>query len=226
MRALIFNKVGAPEQKLKLADIEKPDINGDKLLVKVLGSSINPSDYMFIEGNYRNKPNFPQAAGLVGAGIVEESGSKTEIPAGTLVAFRSPGAWAEYISIAPKNLYVLSKDMPISQASQFALNPITAYALLESADIKPGNWVFLTAGNSSVAKLISQIAATKDINTISIVREKEESLLNNDQTFVVVWRNNEQDLLDQINKVTEYEGASALIDAVGGKMTSQHYSKV
>ena len=50
-------------------------------------SPIQPADMLFIEGRYRFKPEFPQTAGLEGAGIIEKSGKNVPDVTGSLVSF-------------------------------------------------------------------------------------------------------------------------------------------
>ncbi|MGF7043020.1 hypothetical protein [Mucilaginibacter lappiensis] len=75
---------------------------------------------------------------------------------GTMVAFFSKNAWAEYASIPQEDVIVLPRGGAFDKASQVAVSPITAWGLLERADVKAGDWLLLTAGNSIVSKLLIQ----------------------------------------------------------------------
>jgi hypothetical protein len=68
MKILTFNKAGDPADVLSFSGKEKPAPGDNEVLIKVLGSPIQPADVLFIEGRYRFKPEFPQTAGLEGAG--------------------------------------------------------------------------------------------------------------------------------------------------------------
>jgi NADPH:quinone reductase-like Zn-dependent oxidoreductase len=74
MKEIIFNEPGSWTDNLKLSDIEIEEPTENEVQVKILARPINPSDEMFIQGAYRQKPEFPQTAGLEGAGIIERVG--------------------------------------------------------------------------------------------------------------------------------------------------------
>ena len=68
------------KQSLKLEIIERLKFNNNPnyLLVKVLYSSINPSDFGFMSNIYGRKKydNYPKSIGFEGVGIIEESLNK------------------------------------------------------------------------------------------------------------------------------------------------------
>ncbi len=97
MKAIRFHQPGKPEDVLKLEEIAEPAPSPTQVLIKVKASPVNPSDILFIQGNYRRKPIYPQIAGLEGSGIIAECGKAvTSFKMGDFVAFRAPGTWSKY----------------------------------------------------------------------------------------------------------------------------------
>ncbi|SDQ01267.1 NADPH:quinone reductase [Mucilaginibacter sp. OK268] len=219
MKAIYFEETGDPQNVLLLKQFDKPTTKENQVIVKPLGSPINPSDFFFISGNYRVKPELPQIAGLEGAGIIESTGPGVDLPVGALVSFFSRNAWAEYVALSKDDVLVLPDDFPVDKAIQFALNPITAWGLLERADLKTGDWLLITAGNSVVSKLIIQIAKLRSINVIATVRDdKNTATLTAYGAHVI--NVNKDDLIEYVQQVTEGKGAHVALDAVGGKTGS------
>jgi NADPH2:quinone reductase len=219
MKAIYFEETGDPQNVLLLKQFDKPTPKANQVIVKPLGSPINPSDFFFISGNYRVKPELPQIAGLEGTGIIESIGPGVDLPVGTLVSFFSRNAWAEYVALSKDDVLVLPDNFPVEKASQFALNPITAWGLLERADLKAGDWLLITAGNSVVSKLIIQIAKLRCINVIATVRnDKSTATLTAYGAHVI--NVNKDDLIEYVQQVTEGKGAHVALDAVGGKTGS------
>ena len=68
MQAIIFDHAGEPADVLRHADAAMPTPVDNQVLVKVVARPIHPADLAFIRGQYRVRPQFPQAAGLEGAG--------------------------------------------------------------------------------------------------------------------------------------------------------------
>src|SRR4051812_25797887 len=99
MKAAVFSIAGQPSDVLSVASVDIPQPAADEVLVKVHHSPIHPADLMFIGGRYRIKPMPLQVAGLEGAGLVVKGGDAVSLAVGSCVAFRCPGAWAEYVCV-------------------------------------------------------------------------------------------------------------------------------
>lgn len=89
---------------------------------------------------------------------------------GKLVSFFERNAWAEYIVAPKESIVILPDNFPIGKAVQFFLNPFTAWGLLEESKVNAGEWLLLTAANSTVSRLVIQLAKLREINVIAAVR--------------------------------------------------------
>lgn len=216
MKAIYFDQTGDAASVLGIKEFDKPTPGPGQVVVKMLGSVINPADFFFIAGTYRFKPIFPQIAGLEGAGIIERVGEQVDLHPGVKVAFLSKSTWAEYVTVEPKDLLVLPADFPLHKAVQFALNPLTAWGLLEKADLKAGDWLVLTAGNSVVSQLTARIARLRQVNVIAIVRNGKYSGEFKKDGIEMIDVSTEN-LTERINLLTGGTGAAAVLDAVGGQ---------
>ncbi len=218
MKALFFEQYGLPHEILALKDIPLPSMAKSHSLVKMLYASINPADHMFIQGQYGIKAQFPQIAGLDGVGLIHQSGGS--LPAGTLVAFRYPGAWAEYALVPDHNLIPLPDDYPMEKATQLVLNAATAYGLLNTRQ-DPGEWLFLTAGSSTVAKLILQFAVKRKIQVACSIRAGEDGEnLEKMGANLVVDSSNLSEMKTRIMDATNQQGISTCFDCVGGQLST------
>lgn len=221
MKVLLFRQKGVAEKVLELGDTTIPDLLSDEVRVKVLASPINPADFMFIEKTYRVTPVFPQIAGFEGAGIIVENGGDSRFPVNTLVAFRHKNAWAEYVNVPKQKIILLPKEMPLEKAAQLALNPLTAWALLEESGAMAGEWIILSAAVSALSKLIIQLAKKNGIKTLALIRENDlqAPLLNLGVT--AVYYADADDLELKIQSLTGGEKISGFLDAVGGKLAAK-----
>ncbi len=202
-------------------EIEIPAPGEGQLLIKVKASPIHPADYLFIAGKYRYQPVFPQIAGLEGAGLVEQAGNNTQIQPGTLVAFSRLGSWAEFIVVDEKDVVALPDGFDIDKAAQMLLNPFTAWGLLKEANIVSGDWLLLTSGNSTVSRLVIQLAAQMGIHTIAVVRDyaQKDQLLELKADAVILPETGK--LKGTINNITGGKGIKGALDAVGGPFTTE-----
>lgn len=222
MKAIIFDEIGLPEKVLYLAEVPVPQIADDEVLVRMVASSVNPGDFLFIQNLYPEpkKPVFPsQIAGNHGAGIIEKTGKNVKLKTGRLVAFSHYNTWSEYIAVPASYLIELPKDFPIEKAAQM-VNLISAWDLLTDSGVKRGQWLAVTAGNSAVSLMVSQFAKYLGINVIAIVRKKQEGLTAEitGAARIIDLSELKVSLKEKIMKITDGAGINAIIDNVGGPL--------
>jgi NADPH:quinone reductase len=221
MNAIVFKHTGDAAVVLSGTEIEMPEPASDSVIVKVMARPINPSDHMFIQGQYRIKPRFPQVAGLEGSGIIHSTGASVKnFRQGDHVSFRAVGTWAEYAAVSPQTLIRINRDLTFEQSAQLALNPVTAFALLELSHCNSGDFLLMSAATSGLSRLVIQLAAQKGIQVICLVRDlgQKDDLL---QTGVAaVLEQTDNDLTAKISEIAGMDGVSAFLDAVGGLLLS------
>lgn len=223
MKAIVFDKIGSPKEVLRLAEVPLPKIKKGEVLIKMTSASVNPGDFLFIQNLYPDpkKPVFPQQiVGNHGAGIIEKTSNNISLKPGTHVAFSYYNTWSEYAAVPEEWLIPLPADYPIEKASQF-LNLITAWDVLTQSQVLPGQWIALTAGNSSVSSMISQFAKYRGINVIAIVRNSHPSidLKAMGATAVIDLSSTGGNLRNRIMDLTQSKGLNGIVDNVGGPLT-------
>jgi NADPH2:quinone reductase len=211
MKAVVFESVGEPTQVLALADLPCPVPSATDLLVRVSASPIHPADLAFIRGKYRLRPQFPQVAGLEGAGVVVVAGASTAIAVGVRVAFRAPGAWGAFALVPASRAIPVPDDVADELACQFTLNPVTAAGLLDEAGCASGDWIAVTAAASTVSNLVGAIARHRGIGVIGLVRGNAGE---------GVARCIDPQLAAKIVALTGGQKAAAVIDSVGGQLVA------
>ena len=212
MQALVFDAAGKAEEVLALKTVSVPEPAAGEVLVQLEASPMHPADMMFIGGRYRIKPALPQVAGLEGSGKVVAAGEGVSLAVGTRVAFRHPGTWAEYVSVPVAKIHAVPDGIEADSACQFSLNPLTAWALLDDADVKAGDWIAVNAASSGIARLVHGLATRKGIKVIGIVRGAAKITL----PFPVV-STEVVDLAASLLEVTGGQTIAALLDCVGGQ---------
>jgi len=221
MKAVVFEKVGTPYDVLQVQEVPMPEPATGEVRVKMLSSPINPADMLFISGKYRIKPQFPQITGLEGVGIIDKVLEGSPYSINTLVAFRHKGLWADYAIVPEQKLISLPAGYPVEKAAQLSLNPTTAYALLEEASLKQGEWLLINAGNSGVSRIIIQLAKLREIKTIVVTRNEKEAQGLNILGATEVLTSAQSGLAEKIIEITDNVGLACVLDAVGGDLLSE-----
>ena len=99
------------------------------------------------------------------------------------------------------------------------VNPATAKFMLDRyVDLKPGDWVVQNAGNSAVGRYLIQLAKTKGVHSINIVRREgiEQELTEIGADLVMV---EGEDLPEKVMAELGDANIPLAIDAVAGKAT-------
>ncbi len=204
MKAIVFDRIGPPEQVLELREVPTPQMKQGEVLVRMMSSSVNPGDALFVQGLYPppKKPVLPQQiAGNHGAGVVVKASDGVGIEPGTLVAFSYYNTWAEYAAVPAEWLIPLPGDYPLEKAGQM-LNPITAWDVLDNAQVQPGQTVAVTAANSSVGRMVLRFAQERGVNVLPLGRQSA----------------GDPSVRKRIMELTAGRGLDAVIDCVGGPL--------
>jgi len=165
MKALILKRYGKSDQ-LDFADIPRPTINPDEILVQVHAAGLNPIDYMIPKGMFKAilKFKLPATIGSDLAGVVVDVGSRvTRFKPGDAV-FASifdlgTGALAEYAVVPESAAAIKPVNIDFVQAASIPMVGLTSWqALKERAHIKPGQKVFIPAGSGGIGTFAIQLA--------------------------------------------------------------------
>src|SRR4029450_9010542 len=211
MKAVVFEAPGPPADVCVVRDVDPPEPAAGDVLIKVDARAIQPADFMFVEGRYRPTPACPEIAGLEGTGTIAAAGSTTSFVVGSRVAFRHPGTWAEFVAVPEAKLYPVPDGVAMSSAAQFALNPITAWALIDELGARVGDWIAVNAATSSVAQMMHGLARRRGAHVVGIVRRRPVAMLP--FPFVV----DSSAVADAVLHITSGESVAGLLDCVGGR---------
>jgi trans-2-enoyl-CoA reductase len=171
-----YHQRGNPLEVIRVEEEELPSLGPDDILVKMQAASINPADINMIEGTYAILPSLPAVAGWEGIGVVAEIGKNvSNIKIGQQVGIPyGVGSWREAYVAKSSEVTTFSHEMPPEQGAMITVNPPTAWRMLEDfVQLKSGDWIIQNGANSAVGRLVIQIAKSRGIHTINVVRREE-----------------------------------------------------
>jgi NADPH:quinone reductase-like Zn-dependent oxidoreductase len=117
-----------------------------------------------------------------------------------------------------ERLIAVPDDVDDNSACQVSLNPLTAWGLVETAQVTAGDWIVITAATSTVANLIATVCRVRHIKTLGIVRGSAEQAATRCGTDAIVSAADPK-LRDTLLERTG-GGGGALLDSVGGPLLS------
>eukprot|EP01122_Echinamoeba_exundans_P010600 TRINITY_DN39_c1_g1_i1.p1 TRINITY_DN39_c1_g1~~TRINITY_DN39_c1_g1_i1.p1 ORF type:complete len:359 (-),score=92.15 TRINITY_DN39_c1_g1_i1:105-1181(-) len=177
-----YKEHGRPENVLQLEKQTLPSAGKNQVLVKMLMAPINPSDINMIEGTYPILPTLPATGGNEGLAQVVEVGSDVKgIKINDLVLPSKPGlgTWTSHALLSETDLIKLpdsAASVKPEYLASLSVNPATALRLLDDfVELKSGDVIIQNAANSMVGLSVMQIAHSRGIKTINIIRNRPGS---------------------------------------------------
>ncbi|MBK6615745.1 NADP-dependent oxidoreductase [Ottowia sp.] len=165
MKALTFKRYGkSPE--IGFADVPRPTLRADELLVQVHAASVNPIDNMIPTGIFKAVLRFelPATLGSDLAGIVAEVGSRvTRFKVGDAVFAnifdQGIGSIAEFAVVPESAAALKPANLDFVQAASIPMVGLTSWqALKERVNLQPGQKVFIPAGSGGIGTFAIQLA--------------------------------------------------------------------
>src|SRR6478672_3198463 len=182
MKAVVAHEYGAPEV-LKFEEVPRPEPKEDEALVRVIASGVNPADPLTLSGKYAREfgTHLPLIPGYDIAGVVEKTGAKvTKLKAGDAV-YGYPtfgGGWAEYVTVRQWEVAAKPKTLNFAEAAAVPMGALTAWqALVDTAQLQPGQTILVHGGSGGVGSFAVQIAKARGARVIATASTANQDLL-------------------------------------------------
>ena len=165
MKAFIvdrYKKKGA----LRFGDMPEPKPRDDDVLVQVHAAGLNQLDSKIRDGEFKlilpYRPPFILGHDVAGT-VVDVGSNVRRLKPGDEIYARPRdsriGTFAQFIAINEADVGLKPKNLTMEEAASIPLVGLTAWqALIEKADLKKGQKVFIQAGSGGVGTLAIQLA--------------------------------------------------------------------
>lgn len=165
MRAFLINKYSKKEP-LQLANVPVPEVGANDVLVAIHAAGLNLLDSKIKSGEFKLilPYKLPLILGHDVAGVVSKVGKNvTNFKVGDEVYSRPQdhriGTFAEFIAINERDVALKPKNLTMEEAASIPLVALTAWqVLVEKAQVKAGQKVFIQAGSGGVGTIAIQLA--------------------------------------------------------------------
>lgn len=165
MKAFVLERYGK-KRALRPAEISSPELRDDEVLVEVHAAGVNLLDSKIRDGEFKLVLPYrlPLILGHDMAGVVIKVGPLVrQFKPGDEVYARPDdfriGTFAEFVPVKEASLALKPKGLTMEQAASIPLVGLTAWqALVEKAQLKKGQKVFIQAGSGGVGTFAIQLA--------------------------------------------------------------------
>ncbi|MEH6820759.1 MAG: NADP-dependent oxidoreductase [Dietzia psychralcaliphila] len=219
MRAVTQQALGEPDV-LVVADHPRPEPRTNEILVRVKATSVNPTDWKHREnGGFLGQPPFVLGWDL--SGVVEAVGIGVArfVPGDEVFGMLSypfgHGAHADYVAAPAAWFAPKPASLDHVQAAALPLVSLTAWqALVEYADIQPGQRVLIHAAAGGVGHVAVQIAKARGAYVIGTASAgKHDFLRELGVDEAIDYR--EVDFAEAVSDV------DAVLDTIGGETSTR-----
>ncbi|MFK5633940.1 quinone oxidoreductase family protein [Ornithinimicrobium sp. LYQ103] len=216
MRAVVVEQTGGPEV-LTLVERETPEPGPGEVRVDLAAGGVNFIDVYQREGRYPLP--LPFVGGSEGAGTVSAVGEGVpDVQVGDRVAWAMVvgTGYAEQALVPADRLVPVPEGLDLELAAASMLQGMTAHYLVTSTfEAREGQTAVVTAAAGGVGLLLCQMLRDRGVRVIGTVGNEGKAQLARDHgaTDIVLYREN--DLADEVRRLTDGEGVHVVYDGVG-----------
>jgi NADPH2:quinone reductase len=227
MKAILLKDYNGAAQSLAFGEIPVPVLKTGQVLIRMAAASINPSDLIFLKGEYGITKALPVVPGFEGSGQVIASGGGwlARWLKGKRVACKAPedghGTWAEYMVAQADSCIPLDRQISEEQGASLIVNPMTAYALMQKASAGGHTAFVQTAAASALGLMIARLAKRNHLTGIHIVRRQEQVEKLKDAGAEYVFDINDELFDVRLGEACYKFNVRIVFDAVGGELTGR-----
>ena len=206
-------------EALRWVSLPTPQPAAGEVLIRIQAASLNFPDLLIVQNKYQMKPELPFVPGSEFAGTIEAVGEGvTDLKPGQSVAcLKGTGGFGTH-TLAPAKLCLpLPSDFDPVDAAAFIMIYATSYhALIDRAELKEGETVFILGAAGGVGTSAIQIAKTAGARVIAAASSAEKCdlclKLCADETI----NYSEGNFRDKLKAMTGGKGPDVIYDPVGG----------
>jgi len=230
-KALILPKYASD---LKIASVVCPAPQNNEIQIKIMCTTIHPSDMQFLKGfyGYPRPELLPVTPGFEGSGEIIAVGPNVDK---SLIGKRvclTPemnkksnetfnGLWTQYFTTKLRNVMVFPETVSFESICFAMLNPMTAMGFLETVKRNKSKAVIQNGGSSAFGKMFTKLCTKEGIEVINLVRNPLHVEMLKKEGFKHVISTSEKTWVKDLYNLANKLNAKVCFDCVGGEMTGR-----
>jgi NADPH:quinone reductase-like Zn-dependent oxidoreductase len=213
MKAVRFEKYGPPSV-LTLQEIGVPDLRPGQALVELHASAVNPSDVKNVAGAFHSPLARVPGRDYAGVVVIGDGWTGKEVwGSGPGLGVTRDGTHAQYVIVDLDSLSEKPAHLSMSEAAAVGIAYLAAWsALVDAAEIRPGETLLVTGALGAVGQAAIQIAHWKGARVIGA------DILDGPSDADAFINAKSKDLTVETRAWTDGRGVDLALDCVGGPM--------
>lgn len=231
MRAQVIKEYGGYEAFTEM-ELPDPQAGPGEVRIRVKASSVNPLELKIRAGLVPAGPDLPAILNADVAGIIDQVGEGVDEfqPGDAVIGCAGglkgrQGALADFMVTDARLVTQAPTNIPLEDAAVLPLVFMTAWsALVEKANIQPGQWVLIQGGTGGVGHVAIQLAKARGARVAASVStaEKAEIALQLGADATLLY--GQEGMQDEVNRITEGQGFPVVFDTVGGSSLDNSFA--
>jgi NADPH2:quinone reductase len=228
MHAWLCETLSGPEG-LQWKELPTPEPGPGEVRIAIRAASLNFPDILIVQGKYQFKPALPFVPGSEYAGTIEAVGTGvSHLKVGDAVAaMGSTGGFATHGIVEASRVLPLPPGFNLEDAAAFALTYGTSHhALMDRAELKPGETVLVLGAAGGVGTSAIQIAKAAGAKVIAAASTDEKCAfcrtLGADATLNYATQN----VRETLKELTGGKGPDVVYDPVGGDLAEPVFRSI
>ena len=205
---------------LTWAELPTPEPKPGEVLIAIKAASLNFPDLLMVQNKYQIKPPLPFVPGAEYAGVVQAVGEGvTQLHVGQSVACLSgTGGFATHVAAKAALCLPLPEGFSHTDAAAFIMTYATSHhALIDRAQLKPGETVLVLGAAGGVGTAAIQIAKVVGAKVIAAASSDEKCALCQSLGADATINYQSQNLREALKTLTGGKGPDVIYDPVGGE---------
>lgn len=163
MKAFQFTGYGEVSKNVRSAEIDKPKVSANEVLLEIHAAGVNPLDVKVVEGKLKSVSNFklPATLGYDVSGVVVAKGenvTKFNIGDEVYSKVNTPGTFTEFVAVNENIVNLKPSNTTFEEAASLPLVGLTAIQALKRGKLKAGDKILIHAGSGGVGSFAIQYA--------------------------------------------------------------------
>lgn len=220
MKAIRYHDYG-DSAKLSLETVPRPSPKAGEILVRVHFAGVNPVDWKLRSGMFKaHMPvTFPATPGREFSGVVEELGEGvTAFKKGQKVFGTAGGSYAQYVAAPATAVAAMPSGVTFEQAASVPLGALTAWHIVEDANLKPGQTVVVLGAAGGVGHFTVQLAKAKGAKVYGVASKGNVDFVKSLGAEAVDYTRGPVS--------ASVKDADVVVDTVGGEAAASAYALV
>lgn len=220
MRAAVAGSAGRLAEVLAVHDVDEPAaLREQEVAVRMIASTVNPSDEVTVSGAYGSRTRFPLVPGFEGVGVVERAGVgvSRDLIGRRVLPIGSAGDWQQ-LKRTESDWCVPVPDDIGDEAATFAyINPLTAVLMIERFGIGNPRNVVVTAARSTIGGHLAELLNLRGVDPIGLVRDTSRPVVDRSRWRTVI-ATDSPEWTANLAEAADGRGADVIFDCVGGDL--------